>query len=234
MKRIRTVFATVRNGFVSPLIPIRRHHDMTPSEAHTRPRVEGDRELEILEATLEVLADVGYDRLTMDAVATRAKASKATLYRRWTNKVSLVIDALLAQKSGPVMPDTGSLREDLLEAFCGVGGLMDAQAVATLSSVLTAIQRDEEFAREFRSRVIGPKIAVSCGIYERAVERGEVRADLDVSLFGPALAGILLHRAYLLGEAPTRERIARVIDQIIIPAATAPAPTATNTKESHG
>ncbi|MCW2764463.1 MAG: transcriptional regulator, TetR family, partial [Nocardioides sp.] len=46
----------------------------------SRPRVEGDRELEILEATLEVLGDVGYDRLTMDAVATRAKASKATLY----------------------------------------------------------------------------------------------------------------------------------------------------------
>jgi AcrR family transcriptional regulator len=207
---------------------------MTPSEAHTRPRVEGDRELEILEATLEVLADVGYDRLTMDAVATRARASKATLYRRWTNKVSLVIDALLAQKAAPAVPDTGSLRGDLLEAFCGVGGLVDQRAVAMLSSVLTAIDRDEEFANEFRSRVIGPKIAVSRSIYERAVERGEVRADLDVSLFGPALAGILLHRAYLLGEAPTRERIARVIDQIIIPAATAPAPTATNTKESHG
>ena len=57
---------------------------MTPAEAatHLRPRVEGDREREILDAALEVLAEVGYDRLTMDAVAQRAKASKATLYRR--------------------------------------------------------------------------------------------------------------------------------------------------------
>ena len=202
---------------------------MTPSEAATRPRVEGDRELEILEATLDVLADVGYDRLTMDAVATRAKASKATLYRRWTNKVSLVIDALLTQKGAPVVPDTGSLRGDLLEAFCGFGGLMDARAVATLSSVLTAITRDEEFASEFRSRVIGPKLAVSQAIYERAVARGEARSDLDISLFGPALAGILLHRAYLLGDPPSRELIAQVIDQIIVPAATAP-----TTKDSHG
>lgn len=202
---------------------------MTPADAPTRPRVEGDRELEILEATLDVLADVGYDRLTMDAVATRAKASKATLYRRWSNKVSLVIDALLTQKDAPVVPDTGSLRGDLLEAFCGFGGLMDARAVATLSSVLTAITRDEEFASEFRSRVIGPKLAVSQAIYQRAVARGEARSDLDIALFGPALAGILLHRAYLLGEPPSRELIAQVIDQIIVPAATAP-----TTKESHG
>ncbi len=70
---------------------------MTPTE---RPRVEGDREQQILDATLEVLADVGYDRLTMDAVAALAKASKATLYRRWNNKVSLVIEALQHTK-GP-------------------------------------------------------------------------------------------------------------------------------------
>jgi AcrR family transcriptional regulator len=204
---------------------------LTPSEAHAavRPRVEGDRELEILAAALEVLADVGYDRLTMDAVATRAKASKATLYRRWSTKLSLVIDALLVEKGPTVVPDTGTLRGDLLEVFCGMGGLADPHTVDTLSSVLTAITRDEEFASEFRSRVIGPKLQVSRTIYERALARGEVRPDLDASLFGPALAGILLHRAFLLGEAPTREQIARVIDQIILPAALAP-----TAKETHG
>jgi AcrR family transcriptional regulator len=205
---------------------------VTPSEAHAaaRPRVEGDREREILVAALEVLADVGYDRLTMDAVATRAKASKATLYRRWTSKASLVIDALLLNKDVPVVPDTGTLRGDLLEAFCGIGGLLDPRTVTTLFSVLTAVTRDAEFAAEFRTRVIGPKMQVSRTIYEHALARGEVREDLDISLFGPALAGILLHRAYLLGEAPTREQIARVIDQIILPAALAP----TAKEQSHG
>ena len=61
---------------------------MTPAEAALRPRVEGDREQEILDAALEVLGEVGYDRLTMDAVAQRAKASKATLYRRWNSKAA--------------------------------------------------------------------------------------------------------------------------------------------------
>jgi AcrR family transcriptional regulator len=192
---------------------------MTPTEASTRPRVEGDREQEILEAALDVLADVGYDRLTMDAVATRAKASKATLYRRWSSKVALVIDALMAQKAAPEVPDTGNLRDDLLEAYCGFGGLVDTKTVATLSSVLTAIDRDPEFAAEFRTRVVGPKIAQSRTIWERAVARGEVREGVDPSLFGPALAGILLHRSFMLGEPPTRELIARVIDEIILPAA---------------
>ena len=98
----------------------------TQVEPHTRPRVEGPREAEIFSATMEVLADVGYDRLTMDAVAQRAKASKATLYRRWNGKVSLVIDALHHhhQHQTPAVPvDTGSLRGDLIESYCGSGGL---------------------------------------------------------------------------------------------------------------
>lgn len=190
---------------------------MSPVE---RPRVEGDRELEILSATLEVLADVGYDRLTMDAVAARAKASKATLYRRWTNKVSLVIDALQHSKGPTELPDTGSLRGDLMGVFCGLGGLVDPDAVAMFASVLTAIARDADFAEAFRTEVVGPKIAVSQQIWERARERGELRDDIDLSLLEPALAGIVLHRVFVMGEEPTPDLITRVIDQIILPAAT--------------
>src|SRR6478672_9467119 len=95
------------------------------SEVVSRPRVEGDRELEIFDAALDVLADVGYDRLTMDAVAAAARASKATLYRRWSSKAALVIDALLSQKAPHEPADTGNLRDDLLATFCGMGGLTD-------------------------------------------------------------------------------------------------------------
>lgn len=218
---------------------------MTPSETTVpRPRVEGDREQQILDATLQVLGDMGYDRLTMDAVATRARASKATLYRRWNGKVSLVIDALLSVKSTPTAPDTGSLRGDLLESFCGEGGLTDERSVATFASVITAISRDREFAEAFRQDVIGPKSAVSRSIFERARERGEIPASADLDLLAPALAGIVLHRLFLLGEQPDRALITRVIDQIILPAATSPTasaqpPTGTHepenkTKDHHG
>jgi len=198
---------------------------LTPNATDTpaaRPRVEGERELEILDATLEVLADVGYDRLTMDAVAARAKASKATLYRRWKDKASLVVDALLAVKHTAEVPDTGSLRGDLIASFCGLGGLTDEQGVATFASVLTAISRDEEFATAFRRDVLGPKIVAGRLIFERARERGELHDDADLDLLAPALAGIILHRHFVLGEHPTEDAIVRVIDQIILPAAMNP------------
>lgn len=204
-----------------------------PESGTPRPRVEGDREAELLDATLDVLADVGYDKLTMDAVAARAKASKATLYRRWSSKASLVVDAMAQEKGTPEMPDTGSLRGDLLAAYCGLGGhrgIMEPRSIAVFTSVLTAIQRDEEFAAEFRQKFIGPKIASTRIVYDRAKARGEVREDLDPALFGPALPGICLHRFYALGEPPTPELVERIVDQIIIPAATAGAPDETSAR----
>jgi AcrR family transcriptional regulator len=195
---------------------------MTPAEAaaHLRPRVEGDREREILDAALEVLSEVGYDRLTMDAVAQRAKASKATLYRRWNSKATLVVDALATQKSSPPVPDSGDLRTDLLTAFCGMGGLTDHDTTSTFGAVMTALSTDPEFAKEFRTRVLVPKSQLSRTLFERAAERGEIRADLDLDLVAPALAGIVLHRLFVMGEKPGPALIERVIDQIILPAVT--------------
>jgi AcrR family transcriptional regulator len=190
----------------------------------TRPRVVGDREQEIFDATLQVLEEVGYDRLTMDAVAEAARASKATLYRRWNGKVALVIDALQTAKGPHEVPDTGSLRGDLLATFCGAGGLTDHSAVAMFASVLTAISRDAEFAAAFREKFIAPKAAIGRAIFERARERGELRDGLDLDLIAPALAGICLHRMFLMGLPPDQDVIARVVDQIILPAALANPP----------
>ncbi|WP_374456390.1 TetR/AcrR family transcriptional regulator [Nocardioides sp.] len=193
---------------------------MTPTETGARPRVEGERELEIFEATLAVLDEVGYDLLTMDAVATRAKASKATLYRRWKGKPELVVAAIMAHKGEAVVPDTGTLRGDLLEAYCGAsGGLDDPLAQSVLSAVVTAMGRDPEFAEVYRRDFIGPKVAVSRAIYDRARERGEVHPDVDLAILAPSLAGIVLHRAFLLGDTVTPELVGRILDEVILPAA---------------
>jgi AcrR family transcriptional regulator len=192
---------------------------MTPAEAAAaRPRVEGDREQEILDAALEVLGEVGYDRLTMDAVAHRAKASKATLYRRWNSKATLVVESLARMKTTPAIPDTGDLRSDLLAAFCGHGGLTDHDTTSTFGAVVTAVSTDPEFAAEFRKQVVAPKALVSRTVFERARDRGELRADLDLDSAVPALAGIVLHRVFVLGEQPEQALIERAIDQIILPA----------------
>ena len=201
------------------------------AEAGTRPRVEGDREQEILDATLDVLADVGYDRLTMDAVAASARASKATLYRRWSTKPALVIDALLSQKDPVALPDTGTLRGDLLSTYCGMGGLTDTRQIAILASVMTAIARDADFAEAFHRDFIGPKQQLTNQIFDRAKARGEISPEVDVALIAPALPGIVLHRQFLMGQAPDTDYIAQVLDQIILPAVAAVAHRTHSKKE---
>lgn len=196
---------------------------MTPAEVAARPRVEGEREQEILEATLDVLADVGYDRLTMDAVASAARASKATLYRRWETKASLVLEAVLAQK-GPIgeAPNTGTLRGDLVASYCGHGGLTDERALAVFGSVITALSRDAEFAEGFRKLFVGPKVESTRVLFERAEERGELRDDVDIDIVGSALPAIVMHRQFFLGQHPTPQSITEVIDQVILPAVLRP------------
>lgn len=191
-----------------------------------RPRVEGEREGEILDATVDLLLEVGYDRLTMDGVASRAKASKATLYRRWSGKHSLVVDALMRSKRSPDLADvdTGSLRGDLLATYCGPGGFAGKDNPAMLAAIITALHTDEDFATEFRARFLAPKIEVSRRIYARAQERGELAPGVDLDILTPALAGILLHRVFLLGLPVEATTVATVIDQIILPAATGRAP----------
>ena len=200
---------------------------MSPADTDTqvRPRVEGEREQEILDATLEVLAEVGYDRLTMDAVAARAKASKATLYRRWSDKVTLVIGALQSQKHQARLPDTGTLRGDLLASFCGVGGIVHHETTSTLAAVMTALAHDEEFAAAFRRDVLAPRSASTRRLFERARERDELREGLDLDLVTPALAGIVLHRMFVLGTPPDPDTVAAVLDQIILPAVLSTGPT---------
>jgi AcrR family transcriptional regulator len=205
-----------------------------------RPRVEGEREDEILDATVDLLMEVGYDRLTMDAVAREARASKATLYRRWESKASLVVEALARGKTAPHVAehDTGSLRGDLLATFCGHEGMSGA-ATGILGSVLTAVTTDPEFAERFRAEFIAPKLAVSHAIYERAQERGEIGADVDIDLIAPALAGILMHRAFLMGAPIDDAAIERVIDHVILPAVQHPScgeqrsSTRSNTRQSN-
>jgi AcrR family transcriptional regulator len=187
-----------------------------------RPRIEGDREAEILDATIELLASAGYDRLTMDAVATAAKASKATLYRRWSTKADLVIDAIERAKKAPSVLDldTGSLRGDLLASACHQGGISDPAAVSVLAGIIPALHHDPEFADAFHERFLKPKLAESRAVYERARARGEIDDDVDIDLLETVLPAIALHRAFVFREPVDDDVVGRIIDEVVIPAAT--------------
>ena len=188
----------------------------------TRPRVEGEREEQILDAALDLLCRVGYDRMTMDGIAAQAKAGKATLYRRWTTKSSLVVDALLRSKEALQVPqpDTGSLRGDLIAMACSHGGLADDRSTQVMAGIITALHHDAEFAEEFRTRVIAPKLVTARTIFERARDRGEITADLDLDLISPALGAIIMHRSFVLGLPADEKTVIQAVDELILPAAT--------------
>ena len=200
----------------------------TPRSPLTRPRVAGEREDEILDATFDELLRVGYDRLTFDSVAKAARASKATLYRRWESKSALVVDAILRHKGAAHarVPDEGSLRADLLELVAPKAGKPvgpgqgETRAVA---AVFTALLTDPEFASEFRTRFVDERRRHGEALIARARSRGEITTDVDGGLLTASLAGIVLHRSFVLGEPVDRSTLEEIVDTIILPAAGCPA-----------
>ena len=195
----------------------------TLEPARSRPRVEGEREREILEAALVSLVELGYDRLTFVAVAASAKASKATLYRRWPGKIDLVVDALqlMMGVEADTQPDTGSLRGDLIAQACAKGGLSDDRLIGVFASLLNALHRDPELHDAITNRLIGPKTAISRRVFEAAQRRGEIGPDADLQLLGSLLPAISIHEAMLTGSHPSPERLVTLVDSVVLPACAA-------------
>ena len=199
-------------------------HDVTVASAPTsRPRVSGDREQELLEAAIDVLRDVGYDRLTFDAVAAAARASKATLYRRWPHKSDLVLDALALFIGCPADrdPDTGSLRGDLIAQACAVGGLDDEVVMQTWSALLPVIHREPQMAHGIHERFIAPKLKAARAVFENARRRGEVGPDADLDTLVMILPAMSIHETLLSGNRPGPDRIADFVDTVVLPACAA-------------
>src|SRR4051794_12684747 len=142
------------------------------------------RDADILAAAVDVLAETGYDGMTIDMVAARAKAGKATLYRRWASKSDLVIDAVGCMKKGVYdldnLPDTGSLRGDLL-ALIKPHSIEDAaKKMRVMAGVVSMLSRAPELADAINTAIMEPRATVNRILLTRAVERGEISADCDI------------------------------------------------------
>jgi AcrR family transcriptional regulator len=208
----------------SATAPRRGTHAPTQEEpVRIRPRVEGEREREILDAALVTLAEHGYDRFSFDTVAGAAKASKATLYRRWPTKVDLVVDALqlMIGVDADRYPDTGTLRGDLIAQACAKGGLADDRAISVFASLLNAMHRDVELHQAIIKRLIEPKMAASIETFRAAQRRGEIGKGADLELLARLLPALSIHEAMLTGLGLSRERLVTLVDSVVLPACAA-------------
>lgn len=185
----------------------------------TRPRVEGEREVEIFEAVVRLVAETGYDKLTYDAVATEVHASKATLYRKWPTKAELVVEAVVSRMcaNDDCDIDTGSLRGDLLAGACEDGGLTSTMP-GLVSSLLPALQRDSDFFEVFRTRFVEPKLRRTMVVFARAVERGEIGPDAELGRLAMVLPAMCIHAAVVLGQTVGRAEAVAIIDTVVLPA----------------
>jgi AcrR family transcriptional regulator len=181
--------------------------------------VEGGREQEILDAALGLLLDVGYDRLTLDAVAARCRASKATLYRRWSGKGELVVDAVVRLKGEvPDVPDTGHLLADLQALASGQHGEgIDERSLGIMCAVTTAVHRDPQLRAALMAKFLAPRQQVLRAILQQAHDRGEVRPDADLDLIADVIPAVLLYRLSLVDDAPPDDLFLQIIQQILLP-----------------
>ncbi|MFF8728159.1 TetR/AcrR family transcriptional regulator [Streptomyces sp. NPDC015171] len=189
-----------------------------------RSRITPEREAELYEAVLDLLREVGYDALTMDAVAARTRSSKATLYRQWGGKAELVVKALRHSKPGHGEDiDTGSLRGDLHALVAMEDDCAMERNSALMRGVAMAMHHNDDLRKAFREQMIDPEMGGFHQIIRRAIDRGEVRPDCPaIDFLLHMMVGGFATRALLDDQPPTQAFLTSYIDAVVLPALGAP------------
>ena len=183
-----------------------------------RGRLTPEREAELYEHVIALVREHGYDSLTMDAVAARAHVSKATLYRQWQGKPQLVASAMRHTKPLPYDGiDTGSLRGDLF-ALADAGSDLEDDTVF-MSALMHAAQANPDLGAALRAMLVDPMKNVLQQVLDRAVDRGEIRADAAAGPFlMHALFGALPARKILDDTFADPAYMKAYVDAVVIPA----------------
>ena len=181
-----------------------------------RPRSqEADRA--ILTATLDLLASRGLAAMSIEEVAARAGVGKATIYRRWSSKGLLALDAFVtAFAEQQPLPDTGTLRGDLIAALTAwVRAVTQTSMGPLLTGLVAEAQHDEELRAGWRDRVLEPLRTQHRIMLDRAIDRGKIPASVDRDVVLDLFFGAAEHRL-LLGHLPMTEAfIGQVVDVIL-------------------
>jgi AcrR family transcriptional regulator len=190
---------------------------MTVGAAGRSRKLDEEREQAILRATYELLGETGYQGLRVDAVAARAQASKATLYRHWPSKAGLVVDAVnCCKESEPPPGDTGSLRGDLTQWFTQIGETITGREGPILAGLFMAMHTDSELAAELRA-MRDSKVPFAEAICARAAERGELKPGYDPRLIDEIVPALLFMHCFAHGEPLDEPFITHLVDDIILP-----------------
>jgi AcrR family transcriptional regulator len=178
------------------------------------------RETELLDVTLQLLQEHGYERLTIDAVAAMARASKATVYRRWPSKAELVLAAFIEGcRQVAVHPQTGTLRGDLLQLGDACREQSSAQA-GTIRAVLVETSRHPALNEALQNQFLDQRKALIHEVLRDAADRGEIDAAVISDELWDLLPGYLIFRIIMPSRPPTEHTVQALVDEVIIPSLT--------------
>jgi AcrR family transcriptional regulator len=175
-----------------------------------------EREDAILAAAIELIGEVGYAALTMDAVAARAQASKATIYRRWRNKAQLVkaaLDAYDADRNAAI-PDTGDLRSDLVAVMRALRERASESYLAMITGLIAASKHDPELAAALDEHVANEELSPFLVSLQRAVDRGDLPPDADSELVHDVAEAMIMRQ--LANGVFDEAFIQRVVDDVLL------------------
>lgn len=162
----------------------------------------------VLDATIELLQEGGYPSATIDAISGRSGVSKATIYKHWPSRTAVAVEAFgKLMESAVPMPDTGTARGDFSEQIRLVSRFYTSDLGQVYAQLLAAGVSDPAGARFFRDYFLGDRRKAIAKVWQRALDRGEVKAEVDVEvaidvLFGPLIFRLLTgHASLTRGEA---------------------------------
>lgn len=192
-----------------------------PRDGGGRPR-DATRDAAILDAAIAILAETGYDRMTMDMVAVRAKAGKATVYRRWPSKGEMVVDAVAWMKRSLVdlnlLADTGTLRGDLLALFRPQSVEQAEQKMRAMAGLAAMLAAQPALAEAGHDAIVAPWVAANRALIERARARGEVRAEAQVDTLANLIPSLAAYRALIQRRPFDHAFLVEIIDGVLLPA----------------
>jgi AcrR family transcriptional regulator len=196
---------------------------MDPVEARGpgRPR-DPDVDRSVVDAAVDAISELGFDGMTMEAVARRAGVAKATLYRRFPSKVDLALAVCeAASPAMPPTPDTGSVRDDLVEVLGALVEKLRSSDSGRIMPAMVAASSSNPEVREAMHRFSASRRSRALEVLERAVARGEVRDDVDLGLVVDMLSGPVFYRHLISGRPVSAKVLGDLVELVLAGIATA-------------
>ena len=192
---------------------------ITESEGRPAGTRTAARRQAILDAAIGLLMEVGYDRMSMDALADRACASKATIYRHWAGKAEVVVEAVRCRKCDDFAPpaNTGSLRGDLLAALNHSRESFTEEDSSLLIGMVSAMHHDQELAGLMRQQIFEAKQGLYDDVVARAVRRGEPVSMRAAPIANEVSSALFFNRVAMGGGEIDEAFVLHLVDDVILP-----------------